>query len=103
MSRFSWFFAGVLVGAVGVYTSLHYHVVRTDEGVHLVPKVASTFSETYVDVRDYSVSDWSKHKTLLAAVVKAKKHDLLKDSGSDTLVEGMQHALDGLGISSDSL
>lgn len=103
MSRLGTFVLGMVVGGAAVFTSLKYHIVRTGEGYELVPKLNATFSETYVDVREFKADDWSRHKTLLAALVRADKRDLLRDAAADSLTDGIDGMLDRLGYSRDGL
>ncbi len=80
MSRLTSFILGVLVGAVGLFVSENYYVVRSTESFHLVPKVASKLEFPYRDIRAYSVEDWKKNVSLGAAILKANKPDLMVDS-----------------------
>jgi hypothetical protein len=92
MNRIGTFFLGFLVGGVVVYTSLHFHIVRATEGLHFVPKVTSTFSETYVDVRDFGLDDWSQHPALVAALTQAGKTSILQGA----ITQPIQQAAEGL-------
>ena len=96
MPRFGSFFFGVLVGGLLVFGAQKYHVVRTDKGVELVPKLTSGFGETYVDVRNFKSSDWAQHKTLAAAIVSAKKEYIFNDSAADQVRQGLGGLIDGL-------
>jgi hypothetical protein len=96
MSRLGALVLGVLVGAAGVYGLLHYHVLRTADGYELVPKLSTTFSDTYVDTRQFGVSDWMEHKELAQAVMKADKQDLFKDATIGSLEGGISDMLDKL-------
>ena len=96
MGRISFFLAGLLVGALAMFTSLKYHVVRADDGFHLVPKMQSDFSEAYVDVRQFDSSDWNDHRELAVAVVKADKSHLLQDSTLGGLRESVDTVLQNL-------
>jgi hypothetical protein len=98
MSRIGTFLFGVAVGAALCYGSLMYHVLRTNEGFEIVPKLTPNFSETYVDVRNYKVEDWNQHKSLVAAIVHAGKGSLLGESAVDSLRDEAQHVLDRLGF-----
>lgn len=100
MSRFAAFFFGFIVGGAVVFTSLKYHVLRTDEGFQLVPKLHATFSKTYFDVRGFGVQDWTEHRTLSAAIVAAKKDHLFHGAATDSLREGLQGVLSDLGLDS---
>jgi hypothetical protein len=91
MPRVGTFFLGFLVGGAVVYTSLHYHIVRANDGVHFIPKMTSSFSETYVDVRHFSVQDWADRVSLSTAVTAAGKSQMMHGS----LVQPMHQAVDG--------
>lgn len=97
MSRFSSFVIGFVLGGVVVFTSLKYHVLRTDEGFQLVPKLSATFSRTYYDVRGFDLNDWAQHRTLSAAVVQANKEHLFKGAAADSLTKGLESVLNDLG------
>ncbi|MEM6688612.1 MAG: hypothetical protein AAF664_04240 [Planctomycetota bacterium] len=93
MSRFLF---GVFCGALGLYVAMHYHVVRGNDGVHLVAKISNNLSDVYVDVRDYQLEDWQNHKPLAAAIMRSSQSHLLEDAalGSfrtsvDSLVRGL--------------
>ena len=98
MNRFSWFVIGFGLGALTVLGSLKYHVLRTDEGLDVVPKLSATFSETYLDVRGFGVAEWTEHKSVMAAVVQAKKAHLFKDAAATDLVDSFDGMLEGLGF-----
>jgi hypothetical protein len=97
MGRLSNFFLGMVVGGVVMFVSLKYHVLRTTSGYELVPKLTAGFSETYVDVRTFGVSDWANHKSLVAAIVRADKKQILQGSSAESLTEGVHEMLQGLG------
>lgn len=97
MGRLSNFLMGVVVGGVVMFVALTYHVVRTTDGYELVPKLTAGFAETYVDVRNFGVSDWSNHKALVAAIVRADKQQILQGSSAESLTEGVHEMLKGLG------
>ena len=95
MGRVIIFLVGVVVGAVAVFGSLKYHVVRTEDGVHLVAKTTSNFGEIYVDVREFGPMDWTEHKDLAVAMVKADKQHLIGDTTTDNLRQSMNNAMGG--------
>lgn len=92
MNRFTTFLLGVLVGALGLFVSENYYVVRSKESVHLIPKVASKFELPYRDIRSYTIEDWRNNPSLGLAIVKSKKENLLVESG----LSGMQQQFEGL-------
>ena len=74
------FIAGMVTGAVLLYTAMHYHVVRGDRGYYLVPKLKQDFSDIYVDTRGFELDDWRRHKPLAAAIMGSDKEGLIRDS-----------------------
>ncbi len=96
MRQISTFLLGVVVGGVLVFGAQRYHLVRSDSGFELVPKLTSGYAETYVDVRGFEAADWEKHKELAAAIVHAKKENLLTDSASAATKQGVGSFLDHL-------
>jgi hypothetical protein len=94
MSRLGSLLLGVALGAALVYGALNYHVLRTAEGLEFVPKLSATFSETYLDVRQYKVSDWADHELVARAVVKSGKDHLLKDAATRSVQEGINSLWD---------
>lgn len=100
MGRFGWLVLGVVVGGALVFGGQRYHVLRTKDGLAVVPKVSATFSETYVDVRDYGAAEWAAHRSLAAAVVQADRQDLIKEGVLDKVrgrVDGFLNELGRLG------
>jgi hypothetical protein len=94
MSRLSCIVFGVLIGAGLVYGALNYHVVRTPEGLEFVPKLSTTFDETYVDVRTFGVGDWAEHEQLVRAVVKSGKDHILRDAATRSVQDGINSLWD---------
>ena len=94
------FLTGIVVGIVLTLGAQKYHVLRTSQGVELVPKLVTGFGETYLDVRDYTPDDWAQHKQVVAAVVHAGKEHILGESASRSLLDGMDGVLENLGLRS---
>lgn len=78
ISRLWTFFFGFLLGGIVVYTSLHIHVVRAEDGFHMVPKLQSTLSQTYVDIRGFGIEQWNAHRLLAASITRAGKTQLFR-------------------------
>ena len=94
MSRLGSLLLGVVLGAALVYGALNYHVLRTPEGLEFVPKLSATFSDSYLDVRQYKVSDWADHEQTARAVVKSGKDHILKDAATRSVQEGIESLWD---------
>jgi hypothetical protein len=89
MSRLATLVVGILLGAAGVFGALKYHVLRTDEGLEFVPKQGMSLADTYVDARQFGVSDWLAHGDLARAVIAADKQHLIGRSAVDGVLEGV--------------
>lgn len=98
MSRVGAFILGILVGAVGLQVGQSYHFVRASDGVHMVPKLTSGFTETYVDIREFTADDWQTHQSLAAALMRDGRDDLLADPTLARLRTNVRGVLDSLGI-----
>ena len=85
MHRLSYLLLGAILGGGGVFCAQNYHVVRSDEGYHAVPKISATFKEAYVDIRGFGVADWAEHRALAVAIVKAKKDHLIQEPAAETV------------------
>ena len=94
MKRLSGFLIGVVVGGGLVFGAQRYHVLRTEQGLEVVPKLSADFSECYVDIRKFGASDWAEHKALAAAILSAKKEHIFHDSAADSVREKMSGLLD---------
>lgn len=91
MNRLTTFLLGVVVGVAGLFVSENYYIIRSDESLHVVRKVASKLEFPYRDIRQYTVEDWQNQPSLALAIVKSEKQQLLVDSG----LSDMQRQLEG--------
>lgn len=96
MNRLGSFVCGMVVGAALLWGAMHYHVVRADDGVYLVPKLSNSLSSPYVDIRQFTLSDWQQHRTLAAALVQSNKSHLLSDSSLSQFRSSIGNLLEGL-------
>lgn len=90
------FFFGLFVGAALMYTALHYHLVRGDEGIFLVPKVTNQLGDAYVDIRGFTLEDWKQHKPLAAAMMKSNRSEILSDDTLGGFKDGLHSVVDRL-------
>ena len=93
MSRFSSFLLGMATGAILLYGATLYHVVRASDGFHLVEKQQPRLSETYVDIRAFTLTDWASHPQLASALVQANQQQLVGDSAASAVQQGIKDAL----------
>ncbi|MDP6444555.1 MAG: hypothetical protein QGG36_06125 [Pirellulaceae bacterium] len=80
MHRISWFVFGFLVGMAALFTSQKYHIVQAEDGIHMVPRVASGYDDIYVDVRKFEIADWSDHQSVAMALMEDGKGEIVKDA-----------------------
>lgn len=93
MNRLTSFLTGVVVGAIAVFGSMNFYVVRTNDGVQVVRKVVPHANFPYVDIRNFTVGDWQKHAELAAALTKAGKTNVLGQSTANSVGETVSDAV----------
>ena len=91
MSRFV---AGMVCGAALLFAVMHYHIVRGNNGVVLVPKISNGFTDVYTDVRRFTLEDWKGHKALAAAIMRSNQSDLLEDTASRSFGDSVRSVVD---------
>src|SRR5262249_46731766 len=74
MLRF--FFCVLLLAGWGL-AALCLHVVRTPGGVAIVPKDSLGITDTWADVRQWSLDDLSAHQALVSRLINTGKADAL--------------------------
>jgi hypothetical protein len=93
MERITGFIFGVVVGFVLCLASMTFHLVRAEDGWHVVPKISAQFADAYVDIREFQVGDWEQHGSLALALAHADKAYLMQKSASNTLQASVDQAL----------
>ena len=93
MSRIWSFLLGMAVGALLLYTAMNFHILRSRDGFHLVVKRPARLSESYVDIREFSMADWTAHPQIATALVQANKQHLLGDSASSAIHQSLNQLL----------
>jgi hypothetical protein len=83
------FLAGLMAGGAVIYFAMNFHLVRANDGIHLIPKVSAKLPKTYADIREFTVADWAENAEIAAALVHANRRDLLDGAMTDTLNNGI--------------
>ncbi len=78
---------GVVLGGGLVYVAFEYHLVRTDENMFLVPKKHADLADPYVDIRDWSASQWKDHPVLAENLIADGHANLVGGSIAGGLME----------------
>lgn len=94
MRRLMTFLMGVVTGGVLLFAALHYHVIRAQDGFHLVAKAQPQLPATYVDIRGFTVADWTKYPALLQALLQSDNKKLVDGATDDAIQGGIDRLLD---------
>jgi len=79
MNQMSSFLLGVVVGSVAIFGAMHYHVVHSSDGFHMIARISPKLSNPYVDVRKFTAADWQKHHELAMASLRANKGKMVQE------------------------
>jgi hypothetical protein len=93
MRTVSSFLLGMAAGAALLYTANNYHVVRSNEGLHLIAKQPARLGEIFIDVRGFSLADWAARPQLVSALVQANEQRLLGDSATRGFQQSMNQII----------
>ena len=96
MGRLSTLICGFMLGGAAIYGAFNYHVVKADSGLEFVRKGSASLSDTYVDIRKFSVSDWAAHPALSADILASEKTQLMTPSATSSLENGAREVLNNL-------
>jgi len=89
MPRVFSFLLGVAAGVMLCYGATNYHLVRAQDGFHLVHKSRAQLAEAYVDVRAFRVGDWASHAELASALVAENKQSVMEGAAANSLQSGL--------------
>lgn len=97
MNRFTTFFIGTIVGAVLMFVSLKYSIIRAGDGHHVIRKSTATLSSVYIDIREFTAGDWRDNMRLAADIANSKNQALQEavteatvNNSIDSLFEQLQ-------------
>lgn len=69
---------GALLGAAAMFVAFKFHVIRTKEDWVFVPKPSAMLVDAYVDVREWTTAEWTRHPQLVKALVLTGRADLMR-------------------------
>ncbi len=87
------FLSGMAAGGLLVYGAVTHHVLHTKDGFTTVPRLQPSFSDMYLDVREFGISDWNRHRDLAAAIVAAHKEQIFTQNAHQTVTQGVSDFL----------
>lgn len=90
MRRLMTFAMGMVVGGALLYVALQYHIIHSKQGLHLIPKASATLAKTYVDIRQFTIADWTRNTDVALALTNANQVELIESAPGDAL----QNSLD---------
>ena len=82
MRRMMWVLTGLVLGGGLMWGALKYHVLRTSEGLKLVPKRNTTLADTYLDVRSWGLAEWSQHPDLAWSLAESGQTSVMSNAGT---------------------
>lgn len=89
MRRIMTFVMGMVCGGLMLWGALQYHILHTNSGLRLVPKVNANLTKTYVDIRGFTVADWARNTDLVLALTNANQRELMGDAAGNALQNGL--------------
>lgn len=102
MNRVSSFALGLIVGVLGLYITMHFSLVRAQDGYHVIPKIAAKVDVPYTDIRNFTLENWQRKQSLALAILKANKGHLLQDQSLIEFRESTQRTLDQFSSAANS-
>jgi hypothetical protein len=95
MPRLFSFMSGAVAGVLLTMGAMNFHLVRAQDGFHVVHKIRPQLTETYLDIRTFGVSDWAAHPELVADLIHDNKQSLMEGSAAKSLQQGAQQLAPG--------
>jgi hypothetical protein len=83
------FVFGIGLGALACLGAMNYHVVRAQDGFHLVQKQHARLGQAYVDTRQFGAADWVAHPELIASLRADNEQGLVNEAAPGALQSGL--------------
>ena len=88
MSTIKGFVCGLLAGTGLAAFATQYHLVRSNEGVLVVPRSEKApLRSTYVDVREWSLAMWREYPEVSTALTRTGRADLITEGVASGMAE----------------
>ena len=89
MQRFYTFVVGAVAGATLCLGLMNFHIVRAQDGWHLVQKHHARIGQVYVDTRQFGASDWINNADLATALTADNKAYVMQSAVTSPLQNGL--------------
>jgi hypothetical protein len=80
MRRILWLGFGTVFGAFLMWAAMNYHLLRTRDGVACVPKYHARLASTFIDVRQWGVTEWTEHPELVLTLERNQRTEIIGDA-----------------------
>lgn len=80
MRRILWLGCGTVFGAVMMWAAMSYHLIRTRDGITMVPKYHAQLASTFIDVRQWGVTEWTEHPELVMTLERNQRTEIIGDA-----------------------
>lgn len=80
MRRIYVFGFGITFGVLACLGAMNLHLVRAEDGFHVVRKQRATLSSVYVDTRQFSADDWASHSELVESLRADNQQKLVNEA-----------------------
>lgn len=80
MRRLIWLGTGTVLGALLMWAGMNYHLLRTRDGITLVPKYRPCLASTFIDVRHWGVTEWTEHPELVLTLERNQRTEIIGDA-----------------------
>lgn len=89
MRRVYAFTIGIGCGILACLAATNFHVVRAQDGFHLVQKQDVRLGQAYVDTRQFSDADWAAHPELIASLRADNEQKLVIEASPGFVQRGV--------------
>jgi len=95
MSHLKLLIIGFLTGSLCSFAVLEFHIVRAEDGFHVVPRSpAPSIRLAYSDIRDWSTDNWTEYPELIRALHESDADDLIGRSVVGRVLDSLESTID---------
>lgn len=75
------------IGAAAMWYALAHHIVTTDDGRLFLPKAELGFTDTLIDITDWTASEFNEHREVTQALIDNGHGELVAKSAADSFID----------------